>query len=108
MVDYAGALGEPDSAMRQYSVLGEFDPKDIDVGHVVIDVSAQIARTRWRRRPFETGLGDSLQRATVLFWSDCLACTHGHGADRWSDPRRELRVIENAGRAQKTSRWTST
>ena len=44
IVDYAGVLGELDDAMRTYSALGEFDPKDIDVGHAIIDVSAQIAR----------------------------------------------------------------
>lgn len=44
IVDYAGVLGELDEAMRTYSALGEFDPKDIDVGHAIIDVSAQIAR----------------------------------------------------------------
>jgi type I restriction enzyme R subunit len=44
IVDYAGVLGELDTAMRQYSALGEFDPEDIDVGHAIIDVASQIAR----------------------------------------------------------------
>jgi type I restriction enzyme R subunit len=44
IVDYAGVLGELDTAMRTYSALGEFDPGDIDAGHAIIDVQAQIAK----------------------------------------------------------------
>lgn len=44
IVDYAGVLGELDTAMRTYSALAEFDPDDLDVGHAIIDVQAQIAR----------------------------------------------------------------
>ncbi|WP_322514711.1 HsdR family type I site-specific deoxyribonuclease [Rhodopseudomonas palustris] len=44
IVDYAGVLGELDTAMRTYSALADFDPDDLDVGHAIIDVHAQIAR----------------------------------------------------------------
>jgi type I restriction enzyme, R subunit len=44
IVDYAGVLGELDTAIRTYSALGEFDPDDIDVDHAIIDVKAQIAK----------------------------------------------------------------
>lgn len=44
IVDYAGVLGELDAAMKTYSALGDFDPEDIDVGHAIIDVKAQIAK----------------------------------------------------------------
>jgi len=44
IVDYAGVLGDLDSAMRTYSALGEFDPDDLDVGHAIVDVQAQIQK----------------------------------------------------------------
>ncbi|UFZ02602.1 HsdR family type I site-specific deoxyribonuclease [Bradyrhizobium ontarionense] len=44
IVDYAGVLGDLDTAMRVYSALAEFEPNDLDVGHAIIDVQDQIAR----------------------------------------------------------------
>ena len=44
IVDYAGVLGDLDTAMRTYAALAEFDPDDLDVGHAIIDVQAQIAK----------------------------------------------------------------
>jgi type I restriction enzyme R subunit len=44
IVDYAGVLGELDAAMRTYSALAEFEAGDLDVGHAIIDVQAQIAK----------------------------------------------------------------
>jgi type I restriction enzyme R subunit len=44
IVDYAGVLGELDTAMRTYSALAEFEADDLDVGHAIIDVQAQIAK----------------------------------------------------------------
>jgi type I restriction enzyme R subunit len=44
IVDYAGVLGELDTAMRTYSALAEFELDDLDVGHAIIDVQAQNAK----------------------------------------------------------------
>ena len=44
IVDYAGVLGELDTAMHTYAALAEFEPDDLDVGHAIIDVQAQVAK----------------------------------------------------------------